>query len=439
VNSFAYLFERFPSFTQTFCNREVAAMFAQEMNPAVYSIRPADDRAGFPREFRERVTYLPSEQELNALVRQLRADHRIHSDVWEIFRTWGDRGDKARLYEAAWLGLELRRRGIRHVHAHFAGMAARTAYWMKKFWRIGYSFTGHANDIFCETDFPVSLASLVREARLVVTETDYSRDWLRAKFPGHSMNIVRCYNGIDIERFGIREAAPSRRIISVGRCVEKKGFADLIEACRILRGRGVEFDCEIIGTGPLEDSLRAQIATAGLEQSVRMPGARTEEEISAALRNAQVFVLPCVREADGGSDNLPTVIMEAMACALPVISTPLAGVPEMVRDHVTGLLVPERSPGLLADALAQLLTDPALAQRCGEAGRRIAVQKFATGITTRILKHFLVARCPVRPPLAAFTADHSLVLRRLQRLLRIGNRFAPGQLQGSSGIAKWSG
>jgi colanic acid/amylovoran biosynthesis glycosyltransferase len=438
VNSFAYLFERFPSFTQTFCNREAAGMFAQKMNPAVYSIRPADDRAVFPPELREHVTYLPPEQPLNALVRQLRAEHRIHSNVWEVFRTWGDRGDKARLYEAAWLGLELRRRGIRHVHAHFAGMAARTAYWMKKFWRISYSFTGHANDIFCEVESPVSLANLIREARLVVTETDYSRDWLRQKFPEQSRNIVRCYNGIDVERFGIREPAPSRRIISVGRCVEKKGFADLIEACRILRQRGIAFDCQIIGTGPLEDSLRAQITTAGLDDSVHMPGGRSEDEINAALRTAQVFALPCVREADGGSDNLPTVIMEAMACALPVISTPVAGVPEMVRDDVNGLLVPAHAPGALADALATLLANPAMASRYGEAGQALALQKFASAVTTRLLKHFLVARCPIRPPLAAFAADHLLLVRFLQRLLRLGNRFPPAQpLQGPG--MEWSG
>src|SRR5215210_5133404 len=161
--SFAYLFERFPSFTQTFCYREVQEMFRQRMDPLVFSIREMDEgtESEVPADLRERICYFPQGEQLTAKVRALRAEHKIPSRVWEIFSGWGDRGDKTRLYEAAWLGPVLKRRGVRHVHVHFAGIAARAAYWMKKFWDISYSFTGHANDIFCETDFPVSLADLV--------------------------------------------------------------------------------------------------------------------------------------------------------------------------------------------------------------------------------------------------------------------------------------
>src|SRR5207249_4785872 len=206
--------------------------------------------------------------------------------------------------EAAWLGLELRRLGIRHVHTHFAGMAARTAYWIKKFWGIGYSFTGHANDIFCETDFPVSLDDLVREAKFVVTETNFSRDWLREKFPDRARKIHRVYNGIHVEEFPAATHDSSKpRIISVGRCIEKKGFGDLIEACRILKQRGVEFDCRIVGGGPLEADLRAQIDRAGLNADVSLTGPRTEEEVIRLLTGSTLFALACVREADGGMDN----------------------------------------------------------------------------------------------------------------------------------------
>ena len=156
-----------------------------------------------------RVRYLPRDEALNKAVREARAAHRIHSDVWEVFAGWGDRGDKTRLYEAAWLGLELKRRGIRHVHAQFAGIAARTAYWMKQFYGIGYSFTGHANDMFCETDLPVSLDELVKEARLVVTVTDFSRDWLRRRCPQWAGKIERVYNGIHPGEF----AAPKGGIV----------------------------------------------------------------------------------------------------------------------------------------------------------------------------------------------------------------------------------
>ncbi len=217
--SFAYLFERFPSFTQTFCFREVEEMLRQGMEPAIYSIREAEEGSAFETALMGRVRYLPKDEDLNTAVREARAAHRIHSDVWEVFAGWGDRGDKTRLYEAAWLGLELKRRGIRHVHAQFAGIAARTAYWMKQFYGIGYSFTGHANDMFCETALPVTLDALVKEARLVVTVTDFSRDWLMRRCPRWAGKIERVYNGIHPEEFApaaVEDAAGAPEIVSVG-------------------------------------------------------------------------------------------------------------------------------------------------------------------------------------------------------------------------------
>ena len=414
-SSFAYLFERFPSFTQTFCFREVEEMFRQKMAPAVYSIRPADEQSAFDPALVQHVSYLPEGDELTATIRAARAEHKIRSDVWEIFNQWGDRGDKMRLYEAAWLGLELKRRGIRHVHAHFAGIAARTAYWIKKFWGIGYSFTGHANDIFVETDFPVSLADLVREARFVVTETDFARDWMRGKFPKSARKFHRVYNGIHADKCLpagiIEEGIP--KITSVGRLVEKKGFATLIEACGRLREQNVSFYCRIVGTGPLENALREQIAQLDLGQHVALEGARSEDEVLRFLRGARVFALACAREADGGMDNLPTVIMEAMACGLPVISMRLAGVPEMVIAGQTGELVGEGDAAALAHAIGNLLNNRELARRLGERGREVALEKFATSATTRELKHLLAKHGRIRIPLPALRADPKLALKRL--------------------------
>lgn len=418
---FAYLFERFPSFTQTFCFREVEEMARQGMEPAIYSIREADEGSAFEASLLGRVRYLPRDEELNKAVREEREAHRIHSDVWEVFAGWGDRGDKTRLYEAAWLGLELKRRGIRHVHAHFAGMAARTAYWVKQFYAIGYSFTGHANDIFCETDFPVSLDELVKEARLVVTETDYSRDWLRRRCPEWAGKIERVYNGIHPGEFaGSNEgfAAETPEIVSVGRLIEKKGFGELIEACAMLRG--VEYRCRIVGAGPLEGALREQIARAGLTERVTLEGARPEAEVIGYLRRARVFALACVRDPDGGSDNLPTVIMEAMAAGLPVVSTRVAGIPEMIEDSATGRLLDEHDVAGLAGALEELLKDAALARRWGTAGRAAVERKFATEGTTSSLKHLLTRRATVWPPLGAVRSDPRLLGDVIMRLTGTG-------------------
>ena len=417
-SSFAYLFERFPSFTQTFCFREVEEMVRQQMRPAIYSIREADEGSAFDPSLLSQVRYLPMDEALNKAVRDARAAHQIHSDVWDVFAGWGDRGDKTRLYEAAWLGLELKRRRIRHVHAHFAGMAARTAYWIKQFYGIGYSFTGHANDIFCETDFPVSLDELVKEARLVVTETDYSRDWLRRRCPDWAAKIHRIYNGIHTgEFFPADFSTEPPSIVSVGRLIEKKGFTELIQACAKLRD--IDFRCHIIGAGPLEAGLHAQIEVSGLTGRVILEGARPEAEVIAFLKQARVFALACTRDPDGGSDNLPTVIMEAMAAGLPIISTTVAGIPEMIDPNVTGILLKEHDVPGLASALESLLKDPATARRYGAAGRQSAELKFATAHTTSSLKHLVTRQAPIYPPIAAIKSDPRLLADVLRRVLRV--------------------
>jgi glycosyltransferase involved in cell wall biosynthesis len=274
--------------------------------------------------------------------------------------------------------MRLQQSGLRHLHAHFAGMAARTAFWVGQFFGIPYSFTAHANDIFAPRDFVVSLEKLMRSAAAIVTVSDYAANYLRGRFPDGASRVHRVYNGVDLSRFhppDFGSGIPA--IVSIGRLIEKKGFADLIEACRLLKPRGRDFTCEIIGEGPLEAALRSQIAEAGLEGCVKLAGPLAQSEIALRLSRATIFVLPCTREEGGGMDNLPTVIMEAMAAGLPVISTPLAGVPEMVEQGINGELAPERDPKAICAAMERLIVDPARARAMGDKGRQIAREKFS--------------------------------------------------------------
>jgi glycosyltransferase involved in cell wall biosynthesis len=391
MTRFAYLFERFPSFTQTFCYREGLEMRRQGGDIPIFAIRvPHDIPADCPSELAAAVRYLPQPDALAAEMKTLRMLGRYPWRVIQKLRRWGKRPDKGRLLAAAWLGPRLRKEGITHLHVHFAGMAARTAYWIKEFYGITYSFTGHANDMFCETDFPVSLEDLVREAEFVVTEADFSRDWLLRRHPDYAGKIHRVYNGIDPTAFPQAHPAPGRpRLISVGRCIEKKGFADLIEACALLRDRGLDFECAIVGGGPLETALAAQIEERALNGMVQLTGPQPQEEVRRRLSHASVFVLACATEADGGMDNFPTVIVEAMATGLPVVSTRLAGVPEMVEHGVTGLLVGEKQPPALADALESLLRDPVRAREMGVCGKAAVAARFALPGTVAALRGLL--------------------------------------------------
>ena len=268
VHSFAYLFERFPSFVQTFVYREAVEMVRQGMNPWLVSLRRPEDPGELAEKLEVDVFYVPEEKKLRAEVDARRAQGQLSGRAYRAIPRHRKESDSQRMFEAIWLGPQMKARGIRHVHAHFGGVAARTAWWLRQLYGIGYSFTGHANDIFCDTNFPVSNADLVRDARLVVTETDHARRWMEEKYPWARGKVFRVFNGVALDGFPSRQpAAGAPHILSVGRYVEKKGFGDLIEACRLLRARGLDFVCDIIGGGPLEAALQAQIAEAGLQES----------------------------------------------------------------------------------------------------------------------------------------------------------------------------
>jgi len=383
----AYLFERFPAFSQTFCYREVAELISQGAKIDIYSLRrpTGEPPQDWDEEIVRRVHYLPEEKPLIEEVHRLLRERRL-AHVSGAIEDWGRKTDFLRLQQAVYVGSRLQDAGIHHVHAHFAGMAARTAYWIEKFFGIGFSFTAHANDIFAPRQFEIGLDKLVRNARLVVTETDYAVEFLRGRFPDRADRIQRIYNGLDLAEFRSGDlSAGVPTIISVGRLIEKKGFRYLIDACRLLNERARSFRCEIIGDGPLETELRTQIEQFGLSHHVELLGPKRQREIIDDLTAATVFALPSVIDGEGGMDNLPSVIMEAMASGLPVISTPIGGIPEMVVENSTGFLVPPKDSASLADAIEKVILDPPLARRLGENGHQRACELFAIEKSARAL------------------------------------------------------
>jgi len=426
MNHLAYVFERFPSFTQTFCVREILELERQGMRPLVFSIRDTrleeESQKHFPPDLYERVHFLPQDDELVEEVKRMKAEGKLPQSVVLTLRHWsdhGDRADKRRVHEAAYIGVMLQEAGVRHAHSHFAGIGARTCWWLKFFYDITYSFTGHANDLFCKNDFEITLARLMGDAELVVTVSDYTVRDLQRRFPESAGKVKRVYNGLNLEPF--REAGQrrdedavwhgERLIFSVGRLIEKKGFDDLVRACALMRDNGVrDFRCVIVGDGPLEEELRQLIEAKGIGDCVDLAGPKSQDEIIAYLERAAIFALPCVTEKDGGKDNLPTVIMEAMGARVPCVSTILAGVPEMVIDGETGSLVGERQPEDFAKAMAEVLADKERAIAMGIAGEQRAVEIFAKEVTARQMRRLQVSRGLVRFDARLLANDPVLVI-----------------------------
>jgi glycosyltransferase involved in cell wall biosynthesis len=262
-----------------------------------------------------------------------------------------------------------------HLHAHFVDRAALMALVAGGLLEMPYSATAHANDIYVE---PVLLPEKIDRAKFIVTCTGYNRSHLRSIGNGRSGDKVRCiHHGLDLAEFRPLRRPPHRpRILAVGQLKEKKGFRDLLEACRLLLDRGVDVECEIVGEGPQRAELEALLDRRSLRERVRLLGSLPHDAVIARYAEAGVFVLPCVIGSDGDRDGIPNVILEAMAMELPVVSTRHSGIPEAVEDGVTGLLVPPGDEGALADALERLLSDPDLRERMGARGRERVAECF---------------------------------------------------------------
>jgi len=381
----SYLFERFPAFTQTFCARELAELYRQGATPPVFSIRrPAEDRPlNIPLE-KIPVYYLPDTNSLEFKIRTKLISPRFRP----LWAGSGDLRDKGRYREALFLGPKLRKARVSHIHVHFAGLASRTAWWIKRLFGITYSFTGHANDIFCpKPDQRITLGDLVGEASFVVAVSDFGANWLRRGFPEAADKVHRVYNGLDLSTF--RPSIPGSkpvRLLSVGRLIEKKGFVFLVEACRILSSSGLNFTCEIVGEGPERHRLEELIRAYRLSDQIRLTGSKPQTEIVDLLGRSSLFVFPAIHDSSGDSDNLPTVLIEAMASRLPIIATGIAGIPEIVRHHENGILIQEKDAAQLANAIHFLADSGELLEKYGQMSQTIAAEKFALPNTVSQLK-----------------------------------------------------
>jgi len=271
------------------------------------------------------------------------------------------------------------RNQVDHVHVHFANRAAHTALFLKEISGIPFSVTAHGQDFMKDLGSDDLLREICAAAEFVAAETDYSRELICQRCPDSAAKIHRVYNGIDLEHFPTPAQGttnPVPRIISVGRLVPFKGFEYLVDACAELARRGFDFVCHIVGDGPLRDRLGAKIDMLNLSSRINLLGSLSQRAVLEKIQAADIFALASVIDAQGASDVFPTVILEAMSSARPVVSTRLAGIPELVVDGETGVLVSPGDTAALTCALEQLLRDPELRLRFGRAGRARIEQHF---------------------------------------------------------------
>ena len=371
-----YVVKRYPRYSETFIVTEILAHEAAGLEIEIFSLLPPEDThfQNIISRVRAPVTYLRAEGlKATDFWAGLQRAAAVLPDLWAALPT--ATGEEARhVYQAALLAREARRRGITHLHAHFASASTSVTRLAARIAGIPYTFTAHAKDIFQEDVSAEQLRRKLADAAAVITVSDYNLAYLRDAYGDAAARVQRLYNGLEPEQFPY--APPGDRpplVVSVGRLVEKKGFPDLIDACAVLAGRGRDFRCEIIGSGPDDEALRTQVARRRLSGRVQLLGPRPQSEVIGKVQGAAVFAAPCVVGADGNRDGLPTVLLEAMALGTPCISTDVTGIPEVVRHGETGLIVPQHHPEALANAIERLLDDAELRVRLA-AGARLLIE-----------------------------------------------------------------
>ena len=401
-----YLYSRYPVISQTFCDAEMLALERRGVDLEIGSINPpfASFPHGHGSNLRAEVRYGPPPRVVRTLAQLARRDGIWPAALVAEHETRYGAAFKAeqRARNAVFFAEQFVRSGVAHFHVHFARHATHTALFVKEISKVGFSFTAHAQDFMLDVGSDELLREMCREAAFVVAVSDYSRELLIQKCPDAAAKIHRIYNGIDLRKFQAGSPRTTRlrpRILSIGRLIEFKGFRDLIVACAELKKRNIEFECKIIGDGPLRNALQNAIAAAGLDEIVELLGALPQEEVIPYLADCDVFALASVVDSKGASDILPTVILEAMATARPVVSTRLAAIPEMVCNGESGLLVSPGDVEELANALESLLRDPQLRVRLGAAGRRNVEDKFDVDKTAAQLLEIIEAVAVPRAPL----------------------------------------
>lgn len=379
----AYVASLFPKLTETFILREVQEMERAGMVVSMFSIRPRPPEPlhADARPYLEKTHYAPwfGFTHLGAFISLL------------MRRPWGvakglaylgqDMIAHARYPASAAKTLlctgkmfvfarQMEREGIAHIHGHFANIPTTLAVFASRVLGITYSFTGHAWDIFV----PVNQAGLpakIAGAQFVATCTGFNTKILGGfcRTDADRAKIVLNYHGLDLEKYAATDARDERRIVAGGSLVEQKGLTYLVEAAALLRDRGVPSRIEIVGDGPQRALLESAIARHGLHDSVALVGSMPHEHLMERMRTAAMIVLPCIETRDRFMDGIPNILIESLALEVPVVTTHLSGIPELVVDGVTGRLVPPQDAGALADAIESLLRDPARGRELGRKGR----------------------------------------------------------------------
>ncbi|MGC7589594.1 glycosyltransferase [Bisgaard Taxon 46] len=388
-----YVLKRYPRFSETFVVNEILAHERAGIKIDIFALGPVMET-----HFQDGIS------QVRAPVSRLTDKQRNTETFWALLNegftklsNFAPKLEKAKgtvheVAQSVLLALEIKKRGIQHLHAHFGTQATTVARQAAIFADITYTFTAHAKDIYFQYEESTELGQKMRDASATVTVSDYNLAYLREQYGNDAKSAVRIYNGMDLRKFPYQPFTQNNHhILSVGRLVAKKGFSVLLDALAILKQRGVSMRCTLVGDGGLRGQLLEQIERLNIQDVIDMVGPMPQPEIIKFMKSANMMIAPSVISEDGDRDGLPTVLLESMALGTPVISTQVAGIPELVQDGVTGLCVPPNDPEALADAIERLLDDPELCKTLSLNSRALIEREYDEDKNVAVLQQLFSA------------------------------------------------
>ena len=392
----AYLLTRFPSFEETFISNEIWWLRHYGYDIAVFSLLNPLDKLVQPQseELMPYVLYCPPLFSWKIISAQInfffkRAPKYLRALVKTIQCTYREPktllGMLIIFPKSVYFAQELEQRGFEHIHAHYVWINGVGAMIISILIGTTFSLHPHAFCLFGRDQ--TNVRRQLEGAFKIVTESEFHRNYMTAmskKLHGEDIAVVHC--GINIDQFQPADNAHRGNkvieILCIGRLIEKKGINYLIEACAILSRRNIPFKCSIVGDGSLRDEYQHLIERLDLKDKVFLLGSKKQTETYILYQKSDIFALPCVVLKGGDRDGIPVALMEAMSMKLPVISTAVAGIPELIHNEENGLLVSERDSSALAQALERLINNENLRKEFGEQGRKTVVEGFDVRVTS---------------------------------------------------------
>lgn len=362
----------YPRISESFISAEILLLESLGIPIEIYSLRqPREDFShDYVKQIKAPVTYLPeyvlpnwkSLLRSNAALWKRLGAHYFNCLTEALGRTIERRKPATfrHFLQAGYLvQMRLLNSTVTHIHAHFCHTPTSVALFASRLTGLPFSFTAHAKDIY--TSEPDQLRRKIAMARFAVTCTEYNARYLAGLTNGKTP-IHTVYHGIDLQYFAFGASPPPPppyRILTIGRMVPKKGYDVLLAALKLIDAAGLDFEWVQIGSGDIEEEIRAMVQDLGLSRRAHMLGSLPREKVIGHYRQAHCFALPCKVAANGDRDGIPNVLVEAMAVGTPVISTRVSAIPELVEDGLTGTLVEPADPAALARAIVDVLLNPA--------------------------------------------------------------------------------